>query len=254
MCFARISTGYKAGGFSPRSDRPVQFKPEEATAYELGLKAEWFDRRLRTNLGVFYSGCTALEGQRYGAGSGGATADTVNAAAATIKGFEIEMIAILAEGLTLDAAYGYTDPEYDKYMFRDPETDDEDNVADQARFSNIAKDSLHVGLEYAFPVFAAGRLSARLDWSEQSERYFYTLDFVNIFDEFVKDPGTENLRARIALSEMPIGAGTWEVALWGDNLTDHDNVGYGIDFGGVGFGGRFYTEPRRYGVDVKLKF
>ncbi|MDY0065680.1 MAG: TonB-dependent receptor [Steroidobacteraceae bacterium] len=254
MGFARISTGYKAGGFSPRSDRPVQFKPEEATAYELGLKAEWFDRRLRTNLAVFYTDYKDLQVQQFRSGSGGATADTVNAAAATIKGFEIEMIAILAEGLTLDAAYGYTDPEYDKYIFRDPLTNAEIDVSDQARFSNIAKDSLHVGLEYAFPVFGAGRLSARLDWSEQSERYFYTLDFVNIFNEFVKDPGTENFRARIALSEMPLGAGTWEVALWGDNLTDHDNVGYGIDFGGLGFGGLFYTEPRRYGVDVKLKF
>ena len=84
-----------------------------------------------------------------------------------------------------------------------------------------------------------GQVSARLDWSEQGERYFYPLDEINIFNEQVKDPGTENLRARIALSEMPLGSsGSWEVGIWGDNLTDHDNVGYGIDFGGLGFGGR----------------
>ena len=52
----------------------------------------------------------------------------------------------------------------------------------------------------------------------------------------------------------PTWAGTMEVAIWGDNLTDHDNVGYGIDFGGLGFGGLFYNEPRRYGIDLRLKF
>ena len=96
--------------------------------------------------------------------------------------------------------------------------------------------------------------ASRLDWSEQAERYFYPLDSINIFNEQVKDPGTENLRARLALTEMPLGAGTWEVALWGDNLTDHNNVGYGIDFGGLGFGGLHYSEPRRYGIDVKVRF
>jgi iron complex outermembrane receptor protein len=127
------------------------------------------------------------------------------------------------------------------------------NVADQARFLNVPKNSLHVGAEYNRQ-FSIGQFSARLDWFDRGERYFAPLDFVSVFNEQVKDPGTENLRARIALSEMPLGSGTWEVALWGDNLTDHDNVGYGIDFGGLGVGGVSFTEPRRYGLDVRLKF
>ncbi|MGD9598253.1 MAG: TonB-dependent receptor [Steroidobacteraceae bacterium] len=255
MAFARVSTGYKAGGFSPRSPFLSAFKPEEATAYELGLKAEWFQRRLRTNLSLFQTDYKDLQVQQFQSGTGGSVGYTVNAAEATFRGVELEIVAVLAEGLTLDASYGYTDPKYDRYLFRDPQTDVISDVADQARFSALAKYNLHVGAEYVFRPFSVGRVSARLDWSEQAERYFYPLDYINIFNEQVKDPGSENLRARLALSGMPLGDNaTWEIALWGDNLTDHDNVGYGIDFGGLGFGGLFYTEPRRYGVDVRLKF
>ena len=254
MGFARISTGYKAGGFSPRSPFLAEFKPEEALAYEIGLKAEWLDRRLRTNVSLFQTDYDNLQVQQFQSGSGGSVGYTVNAAEATFRGFELELVAVLADGLTLDAAYGYTDPEYDSYLFLDPATDQIIDVADQARFSAVAKYNMHFGLEYAFQPFSFGQLSARLDWSEQDERYFYPLDYINIFNEQVKDPGSENLRARIALAEMSVGTGTMEVAIWGDNLTDHDNVGYGIDFGGLGFGGLFYNEPRRYGIDLRLKF
>lgn len=255
MAFMRVSTGYKAGGFSPRSDVRASFKPEEATAYELGFKAEWFDRRLRTNLSLFQTDYKDLQVPVFQAGSQGLSSIVQNAGEATFRGLEIEIKVVLAEGITFDAAYGYVDPKYDVYLFRDPVTNLVRNAADQARFLNLAKNSLHVGTEYNFRPFSAGQLlSVRLDWFDRGERYFFPLDFVSVFNEQVKDPGTENLRARIALSEMPLGNGTWEVALWGDNLTDHDNVGYGIDFGGLGVGGVTFTEPRRYGVDLRFRF
>lgn len=254
MGFARVSTGYKAGGFSPRSNQLVPFKPEKATAYELGLKAEWFDRRLRTNLSLFQTNYEDLQVQQFLSGTRGASTVTANAADATIKGFELETVALLAEGLTVDASFGYLDPSYDEYLFRNPVTDQVTNVGSSARFPHAAKETLHVGAEYAFKLFSIGQLSMRLDWFDRSERYFSALDVINPFNELVKDPGTQNLRARIALSQLPLGSkGSWEVALWGDNLTNHDNVGYGIDFGGLGFGGLFFTEPRRYGIDVSMK-
>ncbi len=122
-------------------------------------------------------------------------------------------------------------------------------------FMRARVDGKRIGAAYTFKPFSVGELTARVDWTERGENYYYPLDSINIFNEEVKDPGTENLRARIALSGMPIGdKGSWEVGIWGDNLTDHNNLGYGIDFGGLGFGGLFYTEPRRYGVDVKINF
>lgn len=255
MGYARISTAYRAGGFSPRSTTLSAFDPEEATAYELGLKAEWFDRRLRTNLSLFQTDYKDLQVNQFASGTSGASAIVVNAGEATFKGFELEFVALLAKGLTADVSYGYVDPKYDKYQFRNPVTDELSDVSREARFSNVAKENLHIGAEYAINFFGIGKFSTRVDWSKRGRRYFYPLDSINIFNDEIKDPGTENLSARIALSELPLGSyGSWELGIWGENLTDHDNVGYAIDFGGLGFGGLFYTEPRRYGVDVRLRF
>jgi iron complex outermembrane receptor protein len=254
MAYARVSTAYKAGGFSPRSATLVAFEPEEATAYEIGLKAQWLGNRLRTNLAAFHTDYDDLQVQQFAAGSGGASADTVNAGKAQFDGFEVEVVARLSAGLTVEAAYGYVDPEYDQFLFRDPVTDVIVDVKDVARFPNVAKQNLHAAIQYDFTPFRFGTLSARVDWSDRSERYFHPLDFVNIFNEAIKDPGTENLSAHLTLTAVPLGRGTGEIGVWGDNLTDHDNVGYGIDFGGLGFGGLYYAEPRRYGVDVKVTF
>ncbi|MFO1466088.1 MAG: TonB-dependent receptor [Steroidobacteraceae bacterium] len=253
--YARVSTGYKAGGFSPRAPFLAEFQPEKVTAYEIGLKAEWFNRRLRTNVSVYDTKYKDLQVSQFQSGTGGSVAYVVNAGRATIRGFELEVAAVLAEGLTLDAAYGYTDPKFDQYLFRDPMTNLISDVSNTARFQAVSKDNLHVGLQYNFKPFSVGQVTTRVDWTQRSESYFYPLDSINIFNEQVKNPGTKNLRARIALAEMPMGSkGSWEVGIWGDNLTNHDNVGYGIDFGGLGFGGLFYTDPRRYGIDMRFSF
>ncbi|MEE9279148.1 MAG: TonB-dependent receptor, partial [Myxococcota bacterium] len=64
--YGSYSRGYKAGGFNldPNARQLIggvryqdesQFKPEFADAYELGLKAQLFDRRLTVNSAVFYT-------------------------------------------------------------------------------------------------------------------------------------------------------------------------------------------------------
>jgi len=71
-------------------------------------------------------------------------------------------------------------------------------------------------------------------WSRRTERVFGPGEFVTSNIDETKDPGMENLRARLPLSEMPTGReGSWEAGLCGDNPTDRDDVGYGIGFGGL---------------------
>ena len=54
--YAKVSTGYKAGGSSEGSAPGMfgeTFDPEEVITYELGLKSEWLDRSLRANIALF---------------------------------------------------------------------------------------------------------------------------------------------------------------------------------------------------------
>lgn len=255
MGYARVSTGYKAGGFSPRAEMPSSFGAEKATAYEAGLKTEWWDKRVRANLAVYRTDYDDMQVSQFLANTAGSAATIVNAGEAQFKGFELELAAAVTTGLTLTADWGYTDPEYKKYMYRDRFTNELIDISKEARFVQLTKSNWHIGAEYVFPQLSFGELSVRLDYSQSSKRYMFAVDRDTPFNPEIRDPGRKNLSARVALADMQLGnGGTWEIGVWGDNLTNHDNVGDGIDFGDLGFAGKYWLEPRRYGIDAKMSF
>ena len=56
LIYGRISTGYRAGSFNPKSDAVPTFVEEETLInYELGVKGMFMDGRLRVTSGVFYN-------------------------------------------------------------------------------------------------------------------------------------------------------------------------------------------------------
>lgn len=58
LFYGSVATGYRPPAYNPRPFTPAQAVAvggEEAIAYELGLKSEIFDRRLRVNLAAFYT-------------------------------------------------------------------------------------------------------------------------------------------------------------------------------------------------------
>ena len=224
-------------------------------AYEAGVKADWLDGRLRTNLALYWTDYTDMQINQFASGSGGATSIILNAGAATIKGVEFEATAVPVDGLTLNASVGYTDPQYDEFLFRDPLTNVVSDVADVARFPNVNEWNWTAGAQYAFPSLGFGEPLAQINYSYRSEIYFHPLDRVNTFNSEVAAPGQGNLSARLILSEIPLGSSSrMEVSVWGDNLADNDELNYGIDFGGLGFGGASFAQPRSYGIDVKVTY
>ena len=50
MLFAKVSSGYKAGGF----DNLGQYNPESLLAYEIGTKNKFANNKLRLNASAFY--------------------------------------------------------------------------------------------------------------------------------------------------------------------------------------------------------
>ncbi len=48
--YAKWSTGYRAGGFNSRSITYSTYNPEDISMYEVGLKSEFFDHRVRLNV------------------------------------------------------------------------------------------------------------------------------------------------------------------------------------------------------------
>jgi iron complex outermembrane receptor protein len=102
--FASAARGFRSGGFNggarslPEAVAPA-FDPEFVTTYELGVKSEWFARRLQANLTAFYSDYKDQQVAFLNTGGAFGTS-TVDS---KIHGFELETIARPLPGLTLIA-------------------------------------------------------------------------------------------------------------------------------------------------------
>jgi len=259
MSYARISTGYKSGGFDARAGDntltgtsfPFTFAPEKATAYELGTKTELFDRKLRLNGDLFYTKYDDLQIPQYSGGNG----FTPNADA-HYQGFELEAEAVPIENVKLDGSIGYVDAIYDKFLFLDPNTGLTADIKDSAKFPYVPRWTMHVGAEYTFPPLGFGTLTARSDYAYTSSRYFFATEILNPANAAIRDPGQHLLSARLILSEVSVGGGaTLEASFFGENLLNEDIRTAGIDFGSsIGMAGDNFGPPRLVGFEMKVKY
>ena len=252
--YATYSTGYNAGGFNARAgsvagwENPVD--EETVDAWEIGMKAEWWNNRLRTNIAAYYNEFDDIQIAQFEAGTGGASSQLVNAGKATFKGIELDMVAVLAEGLILDLTYGYLDAEFDEYLSRDPATDQEIDISNVTTVARAPEHTLNIGLQYDFSPFSFGSMSARVDGNYLDEFTFhpYNNRYDSADDRWL-------LNARLSLNDVALGdRGSLRISAWGKNLADEEYVEWGIDFGSLGFAGTVFGQPRTYGIDVVYNF
>jgi iron complex outermembrane receptor protein len=253
MAYARAATGYKAGGFNARSF-DTGFDPEDLTSYEVGLKTELFDRRLRFNATAYYADHKDVQVTSFQAGVAGATAVTLNAGKARYKGIEIEVNAAPVRGLTTYATFGYVDRQYKEFLFFDTATGQTLDLADVAYFPQSASTTFNAGAKYEFPEFSFGKLAAQVDYNYMSKRYFNPNPLSAPFSEQMAAAPRGLVDARLTLSELSIGSGNLTLSIWGKNITDKKYKVVGIDFGQLGFAGNIYGEPASYGLDLGVKF
>jgi len=103
MTFASIANGIKPAGSNSSTDLrffPEVFEQEEVIAYEVGIKSDLFDSRLRFNVGAFYYDYSdyLFESSGIGRFNSGAS----NLPKAEIYGLELETGGYLTESLTFD--------------------------------------------------------------------------------------------------------------------------------------------------------
>lgn len=131
MIYASFSTGRHSGGFGAgafAANNPggsfTTFDSEGVTAYEIGSKNQFFDRRLSFNLALFYNHYTKLQAQ----GTQVVVVNGVNTNVTTIfntgsenaPGAELSMVAKPTRALTLDASLNYLHARYSKYPSYNP--------------------------------------------------------------------------------------------------------------------------------------
>ncbi len=265
MSYFTYARGFKSGGFNARSTTALQWGPYDdmqVDSFEVGIKSNWADNRVKFNMAVFYEDLTDMQTQvnavdADNAGAGGFSTVVQNAAEATITGLEAELVLHTLFGLDISAGLGYVDPEYDEFISFDNLTGALSDISDDRAFEFTPENTYNVTLNYTFPQFSDnGTLNARLDWSGQSKVRFTPKISGN--DDIAQ--GSYNLlNGRFSYSDIAVGDGYLTVSLWGRNLADEEYKIGGFEFDITGFGlGRASTsqwgEPRTYGVDVTYRF
>ncbi|WP_235560438.1 TonB-dependent receptor [Brevundimonas sp. Leaf363] len=122
LVYGSWARGYKSGGINmagipnlpdgtPALNNAV-VKPEVVTTYELGIKSQWFDRRLTTNLAAYRTDIDDYQANVVDTGPGALRGYLANAEKVEIQGVELDTTARPNEFIDLYANVAWTDGEY----------------------------------------------------------------------------------------------------------------------------------------------
>lgn len=250
--YGKVVSAYKAGGYNVRSTEAgfqPPFDEEQLISYEAGLKSTWLDNRLSFNAAVFRAEYEDMQLQQITNNATIFLTDVYNVGEAEIDGLEMDLMAVLLPGLTLQLSYGYTDADFVEYIDqRNGSPTQGDNIAGRAVMPYAPEHSYTVGLDYQAQT-PIGALKASVDYSWRDERYGTAFnDDLDGF--FLDDYGLVN--ARVALSGIAVGDSQLEVAVWGRNLTDEEYKVHSISLGT--YHAAYFGEPETVGLDVTLRF
>ena len=114
LAYVSATRGFKSGGFNLSSTAPGRgFAPEWAWSYEGGLKGLLAGGRFRFSTSAFVMDYTNLQVQTpIGIG----VLDIRNAAAATIRGVEVEGTSLIGRGIEAGGHLAWLDATYDRYI------------------------------------------------------------------------------------------------------------------------------------------
>lgn len=246
--YARYAMGSKSGGFDAdtlTSNRtvPGEFSEETVNSYELGLKSQWLQRRLRANLALFVADYDDYQVSQFRpTGVGTITVPVVsNAGKVRSYGPELELLARPLRGLTLRSSTAWVHAEY--VEFKNGGGNGIDFSGHRAEYaprwtSNNAIEYRR-GVDWGW----VGSLQGALSYSWRSR--FYTQP--SNLPIFLAD--TRNLLgARLGLQDR---SSRFELSVYGDNLLD-DRYLETLNRGTLGTRFGRYGAPRSFGLQLQL--
>lgn len=239
LAYGSISKGFKGGGWQAGAANEIAastpYDPETAWTYEIGLKADFFDNRVRMNLAAFYTDFEDLQVELLD--DVNLVLVVANASDAKIKGIEGEFQVRAHEYVTLFASGSILDAKYKDYIDPLRGSDFSDN-----RMQRTPRYQYNLGADFSMPMRNNLDLTANVEYMYQDDMFFQP-DNTN----FV--PGYGLLDARIGVAAAD---GSWSLQAFGRNLNDELYRISSIPFIGDEFS--LFGPPRTYGVMFRRNF
>ena len=252
--YGRVARGFRGPTIQGRDvaffGAPSVAQSETILSWEAGFKSELFDRRVRLNGAVFTY--TVNDPQFTAVGGSGNIVRLLNAKEGGAWGFELDGEWVVNENLLLTAGYSYADTEIKdnalavgvcaQCTVTDPLNSQNRALINGNPFPNAPEYMFDVSARYSVSLGNGGELFAFTDWSVQGKTNLFLYES----KEFVTDGNFEGgLKVGYARED-----GSWEVALFGRNITDEENIKGGIDFNN---NTAFVNEPRVIGVSLTAR-
>ena len=239
LTYVSATRGFKSGGFNPSSTAAGRgYAPEWAWSYEGGWKGALMGGRSRFNVSAFVMDYTNLQVQTpIGIG----VFDIRNAAAATIRGVEVENTSRFGRGVEAGGHLTWLDATYDQYIAVAIGGATGDVAGN--RLNNAPEWAGRFWIEWTGDIGRSRRLTIAADATAQST-VFYTP-----FNDSIQRQGPYGLLG--ARVEYGPSHRRWAVAAYARNLTNTDYIMATFGTSPTAFGGR-PGASRQFAIDFSV--
>ncbi len=247
LFYGLYSRGYRTGGFTgrPATENAARtpFNPELVDNFEIGMKSEFLDRRLRFNASIFHLIYDDKQEEFSVPAPVGTGQETriLNAASAKVTGVELDVTAAPTDGLTISGTLGYLDARYDDF-FADVDADGIETDNTGLAFRRAPNWNWTLGFNYETPA-GPGDLILNGTW-----HYLGAHEMT-----FLNNPALRNDGQHLVDASINYRIDGTMVSAFVRNLLEEDGWTIGFDIQGLWSYGA-PRQPRMFGVAVTQSF
>ena len=241
LLYASVSRGYRAPSFNAQaffdpSELGVA-KAEEVTAYEVGAKTQFWDRRITLNMAGFYYN---YKNQQFiNVNPANAAQQLLNIPKSTLYGAEAELTVRASDRFTFNAGLGLLHTKINSGTVSGV------NVSGN-RLSNAPSLTFNASFDATLVKGSFGAISFHPEVSYQSSQFFENINIPRLRQQSYALFGGH--------LDWTSDNGMFNASLWARNLGNKfyftsriDLTGFGLDYNHVG-------NPRMYGITAGVKF
>lgn len=263
MIYGGWSRGFKSGGFDMRADAAVEpnavegYNPEIVDTYELGIKTQFMNDRVRLNAALFRSDFEDMQLTVQGVAPPPAffSSTVLNAGEAEIQGLEMEASAQISTNLTAKLILGYLDAQFIEIQdalfgnVAEPYDDGTGNILPPWEMQNAPDWNGQLALSYFVGMGDYGDLSLNTALSYR--------DDVRMFDSTASIIDQPSYSLWDASAVWTSADDDWSASLQLKNLTDERYRTGGYNFPATALEDAivgFYGAPRIWTVELAYQF
>jgi outer membrane receptor protein involved in Fe transport len=261
MTYATVASGFRPGGANalyPTTGQvwgaafaamnytsgkwPSTYAPDHVWSYEIGEKARFLDRRLIVNASVYYEHWSNIQLEAYPDD----WALNINGNYANVYGGEVDVLAILGAGFSLEVSGGYVH----EYLDGGPHW----VITPVHTLPDVAPESGTVSLSYSRPLTDSLTFTAKLENSYTGQRYSLAFPVpYNAFGAYIPMAAYDLTNVRVGVKVRD----AWTVAAFVDNVFNkHAQLEslYTENLASAAFNQIVTNQPLTAGVDVAYHF